>query len=169
MSSLRASFSTKQLRRAAKNWLLKQPGHEVVGLFLVKCCCIAAIVCARTRGLRCRKYHAAPTRSCGMELATPGSTIAALRLARDAGRGAVSGSCRRGGSCPHACSPRNLMGVARRAAGGICKPGMLLARLTSPYIRRYTALRRLEFGAIFIVHGFHADVAQLAEQAPCKR
>ena len=36
MSSLRASFSTKQLRRAAKNWLLKQPGHEVVGLFLVK-------------------------------------------------------------------------------------------------------------------------------------
>ena len=65
--------------------------------------------------------------------------------------------------------PRNLMGVARRAAGRNCKPGMLLARLTSPYIRRYTAVRRLEFGAIFIVHGFHADVAQLAEQAPCKR
>ena len=43
---------------------------------------------ARTLGLRCRKYYAAPTQSCGFELATPESTIAALRLARDAGRGA---------------------------------------------------------------------------------
>ena len=41
--------------------------------------------------------------------------------------------------------------------------------LTGIPIERYTAVRRLEFGAIFIVHGFHADVAQLAEQAPCKR
>ncbi len=43
------------------------------------------------------------------------------------------------------------------------------SHLTGTPIERYTALRRLEFGAIFIVHGFHADVAQLAEQAPCKR
>ena len=60
------------------------------------------------------------------------------------------------------------LAAARCGAGVRCRRTPLSRRLTCPYNQRCNRRWRLVFGAIFIVHGFHADVAQLAEQAPCK-